>query len=162
MTKNQFWMKLDQLTKKKDKSNILSDCAEIMRQAYEEDLGLIIGCIHELQDPESVHQLYLAMTNSKPEPVANRYLLCYTSKEQAKRDKLLPEGFEVISVRAVVDNALNKKVIGGLIFNQADEAHSLLLPKAFLTESDADTLEAMGDMLRIAARVYREHPESEA
>ena len=111
MTEKQFWMKLDQLAQRKDKTHIFSDAGKLLRNAYEDDLGIIAGVMHKKREPARCYQLYVAVTEQKPEPKDNRYLLCYTSRKQAEQDSLLPEGYEILSVRSVIDNVQNKKTL---------------------------------------------------
>ena len=62
-------------------------------------------------------------------------MLCFTSMSMARSDKMLTEPIETLPVRFVVDNALNKAVIGGLVFNHHDEDRIMICPKEFLSET---------------------------
>lgn len=147
MTEKQFWMKLDQLAQRKEKTHILSDAGKLLREAYENDLRVIAGVMHDKQEPAHCFQLYVAATEKKPEPEDNRYLLCYTSRKQAEKDPLLPEGYELLPIRAVIDNAQKKKTIAGLLFNRADPNASFSIPKAFISGDAEDFLRLLGNTL---------------
>lgn len=131
MTDRQFWAKLDEISRKK-KDDILAVC-KLIRKAYDEDLSIICGCIHTT--PDVVHQLYKNIDESNPDQPGNRFMLCYTSMRIACKDDMLTEPVERLLVRAVVDNALNKKVIGGLVFNHHDADRVMICPKEFLVET---------------------------
>ena len=107
MTNRQFWAKLDGFSKTK-KDDVLGLC-KLIRQGYKEDLTMICGVRHTA--PDIVHQLYINIDESDPTIPGNRFMLCFTS------------------------NALNKAVIGGLVFNHHDEDRIMICPKEFLSET---------------------------
>ncbi len=127
MTEKQFWMKLDQCAGKK---NNLMDAAKLVRQAYEDDLGIICGVRRAGID--IYNQLYINLNEKEPDRENNRYMLCYSNREMGKADHLLQEPCEKLPVRFVIDNALNKPVIGGLIINRHSKDKSIVIPKQFL------------------------------
>ena len=131
MTNRQFWAKLDDFSKNK-KDDVLGLC-KLIRQGYKENLTMICGVRHKA--PNIVQQLYLNIDESNPTIHGNRFMLCFTSKSMAKSDKMLTEPVETLPVRFVVDNALNKAVIGGLVFNHHDEDRIMICPKEFLSET---------------------------
>ena len=147
MTEKQFWMKLDQLAQRKEKTHILSEAGRLVQEAYENNFRVIAGVMHDKKKPTTCYQLYLATTERKPEPEDNRYLICYTSREQAEKDPLLPEGYELLPIRSVIDNVWNKKTIAGLIFNRADPNASFCLPKAFVSGDVEDLLRLLGNTM---------------
>ena len=131
MTNRQFWAKLDGFSKTK-KDDVLGLC-KLIRQGYKEDLTMICGVRHTA--PDIVHQLYINIDESAPTIPGNRFMLCFTSMSMARSDKMLTEPIETLPVRFVVDNALNKAVIGGLVFNHHDEDRIMICPKEFLSET---------------------------
>ena len=131
MTDRQFWAKLDTFSKNK-KDDILGIC-KLIRQGYKEDLTMICGVRHTA--PDLVNQLYINLDESSPMTPGNRFMLCFTSISMARSDKMLTEPIETLPVRFVVDNALNKAVIGGLVFNHHDENRIMICPKEFLAET---------------------------
>ena len=131
MTNRQLWAKLDGFSKTK-KDDVLGLC-KLIRQGYKEDLTMICGVRHTA--PDIVHQLYINIDESAPTIPGNRFMLCFTSMSMARSDKMLTEPIETLPVRFVVDNALNKAVIGGLVFNHHDEDRIMICPKEFLSET---------------------------
>ena len=131
MTNRQFWAKLAGFSKTK-KDDVLGLC-KLIRQGYKEDLTMICGVRHTA--PDIVHQLYINIDESDPTIPGNRFMLCFTSMSMARSDKMLTEPVETLPVRFVVDNALNKAVIGGLVFNHHDEDRIMICPKEFLSET---------------------------
>ena len=131
MTDRQFWAKLDEISRKNN-NDTLAVC-KLIRKAYDEDRSLICGCIHT--GPGIVNQLYKNIYENDPNLPGNRYMLCYTSMRLAYSDDMLNEPVEKLPVRAVVDNALNKKVIGGLVFNHHIADRIMICPKEFLEET---------------------------
>ena len=127
MTEKQFWMKLDQMAGNSDK---ITEFIQILRQGYDEDLTMLIAC-HHIR-PGEVGQMYVNLDERNPERENNRYLLCYTSRELADRDPSRREPWEKVPLRAIVDNALNKPVIGGFIFNKYRDDKFMAVPKQML------------------------------
>ena len=127
MTDTQFWAKLEKYGKD---GEAFFDLIEAIRMAYDQNLGMICGCVHT--GPDLVNQLYLNINEREPNRPGNRYMLCYTSWAMAKADTMLPEPCEKLPVRFVVDNMLNKPVIGGLIFNRGCKEKGFVVPKQFL------------------------------
>ena len=127
MTEKQFWMKLDQLAGQRMK---IPEFIQVLRQGYEEDLGIPIACHHEGLD--RVSQMYQTVDKEHPNRDGNRYMICYTSRELADSDPMASEHWEKVPVRAVIDNALAKPVIGGFVFNLQSDKKFTLIPKQFL------------------------------
>lgn len=158
MTDKQFWMKLDQLSMKKDKAHVVFEAARIIQQAYDEDLGIIIGCVRDKDDPSEVRQLYSAFHAANVDDKGVRHLLCYTSRKMAESDKSLPEPWEKVKLRDIIDNMLNKPSIGGLLFNHHDENRMLLIPKLCFVQTE----EAFADELKhITNKMIENMPEEE-
>ena len=147
MTEKQFWMRLDQLSSRKE--GWMLKLTMLLRQAYEEDLDILIGCHHDTA--EDIRQLYITMGDDTERKGA-RYLLCYTSKDAARSDPALTEPFEKIALRRVVDNALGKASIGGLVFNHHLPEKMYAIPKQFL--GDEETLQK-------ALQKLAEHPSTD-
>ena len=123
----QFWMKLDQGAGNAEK---MLEMAGVIRQAYDENLGIICGVRHITS--EALNQLYVTLNETEPNSENNRYMLCYSSREMGKSDPLLTEACEKLPVRFVIDNALNKPVIGGLIINRHSKNKCIIIPKQLL------------------------------
>ena len=128
MTEKQFWRRIEKHGG--DPSAVL-EVANTLRQAYDQNLGVICGCRHI--GPDIVNQMYVNVNEDEPNRNGNRYMLCYTSRAMANADPLLTEPCEKVSVRFVIDNALNKPVIGGLLFNRHSK-NPIIVPKQFLDD----------------------------
>ena len=126
MTEKQFWKKLDQIAGHKEK---VAGAADLILQAYEQDLKIICGCHYKGQN--TFNQLYINVNENEPDREGNRFMLCYTSEAMGGADPLLLEPCEALPVRFVVDNALSKPVIGGLILNRHSKDKLLIIPKQF-------------------------------
>jgi len=155
MTEKQFWMKLDQIAQKRDKEDVFIEVRKILTQAYDENLCVIAGVVRNREDPTMCHQLYFGMTEEKPEPDGNRYMLCYTSKKMAAQDHTLPEPYGLLTVRSVIDNMHLRPAIGGLVFNRPDKEHSFFVPKAVMEDDPEDILKAMTDAFNLYKKIYR-------
>ncbi|MBQ6748595.1 MAG: hypothetical protein IJR09_04075 [Paludibacteraceae bacterium] len=79
-------MKLNQIAQKRDKEGAFVEARKILKQAYDDNLRVIGGVVRNREDPTICRQLYFGMTEEKPEPDGNRYMLCYTSKKMAEQD----------------------------------------------------------------------------
>ena len=152
MTEKQFWMKLDQLSGKRNQEGLYIEARNILKQAYADDLRVIGGVVRNREDPSICRQLYFGMTEEKPEPDGNRYMLCYTSRHMAERDPALPEPCELLPVRFVIDNMRLKPAIGGLVFNRSDPDRALFVPKVFLEDEPVDIVKAMSDVFHLVKR----------
>ena len=140
MTEKQFWAKLERYGTDKDS---VFELIKTIHKAYEQDLGLICGCIHT--GPDIVNQLYVNINEKEPYREGNRYMLCYTSVAMGKADPMLPEPCEKLPVRFVIDNMMNKPVIGGLIFNRFSKEKGFVIPKQLLAKGPAfyDTVKSI-------------------
>lgn len=142
--------------KKRVKEGVFVEARKILKKAYDDNLRVIGGVVRNREDPTICRQLYLGMTEEKPEPDGNRYMLCYTSKKMAEQDYALPEPYELLPVRFVIDNMRLKPAIGGLVFNRSDPEHSFFVPKAIMEEDPEDILKAMTDAVNLYKKICRE------
>ena len=127
MTDKQFWLKLEGYA---GRSDALFDVVRTINIAYRQNLNIICGCRHT--EPNIANQLYININDEEPNRENNRFMLCYTSLAKGNADPLLPEPCEILPLRVVVDNVLNKPVIGGLFFNRNCEKKSIVVPKQLL------------------------------
>ena len=126
MTEKQFWMKLDQLSMKpiEDATSAVK-MALIIRSACEQGLHLIVACT--VEDGET-KPLYIAKNDDE------RLIICYTSKEMAKNDKI--EGSrELLLVEDVINMMRERQAVGGLIFNPQNEKRMMAIPKLFFAQN---------------------------
>ncbi|MBR5110120.1 MAG: hypothetical protein IK099_07980 [Clostridia bacterium] len=137
MTEKQFWMKLDQLSMKPmEDAASAAKMALIIRSACEQGLHLIVACT--VEDGETKP---LCIAKNEDE----RLIICYTSKEMAKSDKI--EGSrELLLVEGVINMMRERPAVGGLIFNPQNEKRMMAIPKLFFAQ---DTDEFAAQMERI-------------
>ena len=77
MTRSEFWNALDTVCEGPSPTLYLSD---LLRTAYKDDLPLLIACT---RTPGRIHHSYTNFDASNPGLDGNRYLICFTSQEQA-------------------------------------------------------------------------------
>lgn len=124
MTEKQFWTKLERLSGRKES---MLEAVRLIRQAYDENLNVICGVKRKGKD--TYNQLYVNIIEEQPNSENNRYMLCYTSWNMASSDPLLSEPCETLPIRFVVDNMINKPVIGGIVFNRHSQNKNIIVPK---------------------------------
>lgn len=126
MTEKQFWMKLDQLSMKPvEDAASAAKMAFIIRSACEQELHLIVACT--VEDGEK-KPLCIAKNDDE------RLIICYTSKEMAKNDKI--EGSrELLLVEDVINMMRERQAVGGLIFNLQNEKRMMAIPKLFFAQN---------------------------
>ena len=114
---------------------------QMLLQGGDEDLAVLALCIQDKHNPDRASQLYAG-------PNDQRIMLCYTSEEEAKKNKrpLPPNDKRKIkclplSVRDVINNALMKDSIMGIAFDSESD-HKYMIPKKLILM----VLEAMDDM----------------
>lgn len=142
MTNAQLWKMLDRNMGTSERE--MMGLVDALKRAYDEDLDLICGC--KRIAPDTYNQLYVAMGDGDGSKPLSRYMLCYTSFKIARRDSLLPEPAEALPARFVIENALTKPQIGGLLFNRCDERRSAMLPK-FLLMDERDMLDGLASFM---------------
>ena len=81
MTATEFWNQLDTLAASKDTSNAILAAADLLREA--DELPLLILC---RRTPGRIHHLYTVFDERHPDATGNRYLICFTSEKQAKKN----------------------------------------------------------------------------
>ena len=149
MTEKQFWMKLDQITHRKDADQAMKMAGEVILQAYDEGLDFLVACVRNAEDPGLVQQLCLLKDPDHPNRKGGRFLICYTDKRALARAR--PSDWDKISVRGVVDNMLSNPAIGGLIFNPNDKT-SFMCPKYLCIRDQEARMKAM---LQLTAEFLR-------
>ena len=132
MTNKGFWRQLENIVKThKDPPGMATlKFAPLLRQAYQEDLWLPCGVQHTA--PDLLNQLYISLNPNSTQAEGCRWMLCYTSPAAAAGDTLLPEQWEELPVRFVIDNAMSKPSIGGLLFNRHRTDFPVIIPKNFV------------------------------
>lgn len=145
MTEQSFWKQLTRFSY--NGRERMLDTIRVLREAYRNNLGIMCAVRHTA--PSTLNQLYINRDEANPSRAGNRYMLCYTNRGMAESDKSLPEAPEKLPLRFVVDNALNKPVIGGLVFNRHAPDRMLIIPKQFLGNKT----------LELYKRILSDHPD---
>ncbi|MBP3855219.1 MAG: hypothetical protein IK990_06375 [Ruminiclostridium sp.] len=134
MTNYRLWKALDEIADQTntDVSERMMKFAELLKQGYEEDLGVMTWSISA--DPQGSHA-YHAYIDTE----FGRVMMCYTSKAHAMKEwRRLPssdhraEGCLVIPLRDIINNMFNKQAIFGLVFNSDDYEKYVMVPKVML------------------------------
>lgn len=108
----------------------LTDFVNTIILAYRENLSLYCLVLQDSLDADECKQMYAG-------PFDRRYLICFSSMRKAKllpKETLAVTGYvciQQILVREIVDNALSKDVISGLVFNK-DSVHPYIVEKEML------------------------------
>jgi len=141
LTDKQFWQKLANIMRKPQNDITTIEFIQMLLQGGDEDLAVLALCIQDKHNPDMAYQLYAG-------PNDQRIMLCYTSEEEAKKNKCpLPPNDKrkikclPLSVRDVINNALMKDSIMGLAFDSESD-HKYMIPKFMIPM----VLEAMDDM----------------
>ena len=131
MTNKQFWQKLADIMKKPQNDVTTIEVIQTLLQAGDEDLAILALCIQEENNPDEACQLYAG-------PNDERIMLCYTSEEEAKKNRKPLPGYNKrkikclpLSVRDVINNALMKDSIIALSFD-SESKHKYVIPKVMI------------------------------
>ena len=134
MTEKKFWRKLDNLSYNGMTEENVMAAARLLRKAYESDFEIFCACAHS--SPDKINQLFICMNDNDDFSLPDsRYMLCYTSAEIADSADYLPEPWDFLPLRFVIDNALSKETVGGLVFNYHIHDRALFIPKEALGDS---------------------------
>ena len=125
MTTKQFWEKIDKLASQPCSVARDMEFMVMLKQAYEENLGVIIGCFSKPGYPDMVFQSYMEVDGM-------RFMMCYTSKMHANNEWRGGK-WEQVQLRDIMNNMFNKSVIGGLVFNPENE-NMVIVPKELCQE----------------------------
>lgn len=89
MTREEFWTALDAVCAAPDKSESLLAVGDLLRDAYNADLPLLIACT---RTPGRIHHSYTFFDASHPDLAGNRYLICFSNPAQATHMNALVPG----------------------------------------------------------------------
>jgi len=127
MTDKQFWMKLDQLTYRKNNHSVLAEfkATLLIKQATTENLSILV--------PGSKGAPY--RQNVGEDLV---YFLCYSSRKQAQEDKDNNGMWSSYPVSKVHSEILSDPKCGGIIFNYHSDSHIMIITTDLLTTPDEE------------------------
>ncbi len=130
MRNRELWEKLDGLASQERSNSRDWEFMKLLKTAYDDDLKIFISCVEPLDlfgesGDEYIHQGYLKSDG-------NRFLICYTSSEHARRERRRGEnggqiGWATAKAREIMNNMFNKKAVTGLVFNPEDNKMVIIL-----------------------------------
>ena len=118
-TDREFWKQLDEISMRPVSAEREFQFALVLRQGYEENRGILISCFYDINHPGLAKQSYIEMGGQ-------RYLVCYTSKKNA-RQAHQGDDWNIASTKDILNNFFNKDVIAGILFNPGFESMVLVL-----------------------------------
>lgn len=131
MSNVQFWKKLDRITSKKQTFESTCEFLKVLAEGYSKNLDILILCVEDPNNENLLNQACL-MNDGK------KLMLYYTDKRHIKDcKKLVPAGSmydlkcRSVYIRDVIDNAMEKDEVEGLIFNN-DTKNKYVIPKFLL------------------------------
>lgn len=125
MRNEELWAKMDELACKNKPTILLMEFMYLIKQAYDMDLGLITRCFFQDSNKTIAKQAYIDV-------MGERYLMCYTSEEHARREQGKGGSWATLGARDVLNNMFNKDAIGGIVFNTDDLDNMIICPKPIL------------------------------
>ena len=81
MTTEEFWNKLDAITRSGDKTGSLVEAGALLMQAYAEALPVLIAC---RRAAGRIQHMFTVFDEQNPDLQGNRYLICYSGRKQAE------------------------------------------------------------------------------
>lgn len=131
MNKKEFWKKMDVAIDNPNVMMATMEMAALLKQAYMDNMGILAQIFYSRERPGIGFQAYIGSQTE-------RFLICYTSKEQAKKGQAKNDTWGgdwcELNVKEVINNLFRKPVIVGLVFNCADEDRMFIVPKEILQE----------------------------
>ncbi len=123
MRNRELWKRMDELADQVHSESRDLEFIKLLKTAYDEDMGLIMACI---RTPNTAREGYSAFINQAYiESDGEKFMICYTSSEHAKRETRRADKFKIgwVTMRArdVMNNMFNQKDAGALIFNPENE-----------------------------------------
>lgn len=119
MTDREFWKQLDDIAMQPVSAERELQFSIMLKQGYEENRGILISCFYDRNFPGMAKQSYIEMGGQ-------RYLVCYTSKKNAKQAHQ-GDDWNIASTKDILNNFFNKDVITGILFNPGLENMVLVL-----------------------------------
>lgn len=135
MNKKEFWKKMDVAIDNPNVMMTTMEIAALLKQAYMDNLSILAQVFYSLESPGIGFQAYLGSQTE-------RFLICYTSKEQAKKENRGGDWSE-INVKDVINNLFRKPAIVELVFNCADEDRMFIVPKEIIQEMIPESIRSI-------------------
>lgn len=128
MTNEEFWKKLDSITKRRNPSDHIFEFMILLKGGYEQNLDVIVSATSAQNG--IANQAYLGEKNA-------RFFVCYTSKAHARNEwRAGDDGrtmdWNTMKLRDVMNNMFHKTSGAGLIFNPDSTTEGLVVLKTML------------------------------
>lgn len=128
MTNEEFWKKLDLITKRRDPADHITEFMILLKDGYEQNLDVIVSATPAQNGV--ANQAYLGEKNA-------RFYVCYTSLAHARNEWRAGDGgrpmdWNTMSLRDVMNNMFHKTSGAGLIFNPDSTTEGLVVLKTML------------------------------
>ena len=125
MTDKELWRRMENLAISEPSLERDMGFMLLLKQAYDQDMKLIMSCAYDPMRPEMARQGYM-------EVMGKRMMVCFTSKQRAKQADYNMT-WDIAKARDIMNNMFNKDAIAGMVFNPNDEKmvsvlKDLLLP----------------------------------
>ncbi|MCD7752538.1 MAG: hypothetical protein LUI10_12540 [Lachnospiraceae bacterium] len=113
MTNQELWKNMEMLAVQEPSLERETSFMQLMKQAYDQNLHLIMASFYDSLHPGMARQGYV-------EVMEKRMLVCYTSKRRARRIKS-NLNWDIAYARDIMNNMFHKDLIAGIVFNPDDE-----------------------------------------
>ena len=124
MTDKELWRRMENLAISEPSLERDMGFMLLLKQAYDQDMKLIMSCAYDPMRPEMARQGYM-------EVMGKRMMVCFTSKQRAKQADYNMT-WDIAKARDIMNNMFNKDKIAGMVFNPNDEKMVIVLKDVLL------------------------------
>ena len=124
MTDKELWRRMENLAISEPSLERDMGFMLLLKQAYDQDMKLIMSCAYDPMRPEMARQGYM-------EVMGKRMMVCFTSKQRAKQADYNMK-WDIEKARDIMNNMFNKDAIAGMVFNLNDEKMVIVLKDLLL------------------------------
>ena len=124
MTDKELWRRMENLAISEPSLERDMGFMLLLKQAYDQDMKLIMSCAYDPMRPEMARQGYM-------EVMGKRMMVCFTSKQRAKQADYNMT-WDIAKARDIMNNMFNKDAIAGMVFNPNDEKMVIVLKDLLL------------------------------
>ena len=124
MTDKELWRRMENLAISEPSLERDMGFMLLLKQAYDQDMKLIMSCAYDPMRPEMARQGY-------KEVMGKRMMVCFTSKQRAKQADYNMT-WDIAKARDIMNNMFNKDAIAGMVFNPNDEKMVIVLKDLLL------------------------------
>ena len=124
MTDKELWRRMENLAISEPSLERDMGFMLLLKQAYDQDMKLIMSCAYDPMRPEMARQGYMVV-------MGKRMMVCFTSKQRAKQADYNMT-WDIAKARDIMNNMFNKDAIAGMVFNPNDEKMVIVLKDLLL------------------------------